>query len=188
MNCYATVSALLIAATPEPLGYYRLTWRGRSLRDSDGQMSATELLSHPAFQLWAAATVPFACRFAAAWTVWLRVRGLWSPVVGNPRDRIPSGRSRSTTDPIVAGISWVIATLAATVVVVLSGPASTSSGPRCRSRHCFSRSVLQRPSCGYSDASTPTTLPGASSGQRARSQIVPTSDKPFPCIATRPCQ
>jgi len=80
-------------------------------------MSATELLSHPAFQLWAAATVPFACRFAAAWTVWLRVRGLWSPVVGNPRDRIPSGRSRSTTDPIVAGIAWVIATLAATVVV-----------------------------------------------------------------------
>lgn len=80
-------------------------------------MSATELLSHPAFQLWAAATVPFACRFAAAWTVWLRLRGLWSPVIGDPRERIPTGRDRSTTDPVVAGIWWAVATLVATVVV-----------------------------------------------------------------------
>jgi hypothetical protein len=80
-------------------------------------VSAIELLSHPAFQVWAAATVPFACRFAAAWTVWLRVQGLWSPVIGDPRHRIPSGRGRSTTDPVVAGLWWVIATLGATVVV-----------------------------------------------------------------------
>ncbi len=86
-------------------------------------MSATELLSHPAFQVWAAATVPFACRFAAAWTVWLRVRGLWSPVIGDPRDRIPASHGRSTTDPIVAGIWWVIATLGATVVL---GPLQSS--------------------------------------------------------------
>ena len=71
-------------------------------------MSATELLGHPAFQVWAAATVPFACRFAAAWTIWLRLRGLWSPVIGEPRARIPMGRSRSTTDPIVAGVVWAI--------------------------------------------------------------------------------
>jgi hypothetical protein len=80
-------------------------------------VSATELLGHPAFQVWAAATVPFVCRFTAAWTIWTRVRGLWSPVFGDPRDRIPTGRGRSTTDPIVAGIWLVIATLGATVVV-----------------------------------------------------------------------
>jgi len=73
-------------------------------------MSTTDLLSHPAFQVWAAATVPFACRFAAAWTIWLRLRGLWSPVIGDARARIPTGRSRSTTDRIVAGIVWAVAT------------------------------------------------------------------------------
>jgi hypothetical protein len=80
-------------------------------------MSATDLLSHPAFQVWAAATVPFACRFAAAWTVWLRLRGLWSPVIGDAGARIPIGRSRSTADPIIAGLVWAAATGIGAVLV-----------------------------------------------------------------------
>jgi hypothetical protein len=80
-------------------------------------VNASEFLSHPAFQVWAALIIPFVCRFAAAWTIWLRLRGLWSPVIGDPRDRIPPTHSRSTTDPIVAGIWRVVATLGASLVV-----------------------------------------------------------------------
>ncbi len=91
-------------------------------------MNASELLGHPAFELWAAAIVPFAARFAAAWTIWQRVHGIWTPVIGNPRDRVPPGRSRSTTDPIVAGVWWVIAALASTLLIVPMGPAIDDVG------------------------------------------------------------
>jgi hypothetical protein len=81
-------------------------------------VTASEVLSHPSFQVWAAMLAPFAVRFAAAWTVWMRKGGPWFPVVRDAGERIAASHDRGTVDPIRGGVQWVATAIVATVVVV----------------------------------------------------------------------
>jgi hypothetical protein len=78
------------------------------------------IVNDPIAMLWVALWLPFAARFFVAWSVWIRVRGLWpSRVLSRHLDR---SAYRSPNDPIAGGIVLLVAIVVAFPVSILVVP------------------------------------------------------------------